>query len=55
MQPRTRIGLLTPVSQSVSPTHFTAQRGAGHHQPRTFDGKRPVDRQTEAVMAGVVT
>ena len=39
--------------EGISHADFTAQRGAGYDQPRTFYGKGPVDRQTKAVMAGV--
>ena len=41
--------------QGIAHVNFATQRGTGHHQPSPFHGKRPVDRQTEAVMAGMLT
>ena len=37
----------------IAHLHFTTQGGTGHHQTRTFNGKRPVDGQTKAMMAGM--
>ncbi len=52
-----RIGVLTPVNHSVSPTFYlSAQRRSGHHRVPPFHRKRTVDSQTEeAMLRGVRT
>ena len=39
--------------QRIANVNFAGKRRPGDHQPRAFDGKRPVDRQAKTLMLWV--